>query len=50
MLKYIADAINRKMRMVGARDGKEIGVPEIGSVKNRLVGDDVCSFYIVLEE
>jgi len=48
--KAVAAAINPKLKMVGPRDGKEIGVPEVGFVKNRLVGDDVCSFYIVLEE
>ena len=46
----VAKMIHPSLQIVGTRDGKEIGVPEIGFNKNRCVGDDICELAVVKEE
>ena len=46
----VAKMIHPSLQLVGPRDGKEIGVPEIGFVKCRCVGDDICEVQVVKEE
>ena len=46
----VAKMIHPSLHLTGPRDGKEIGIPEIGFVKCRCVGDDICEVAVVREE
>ena len=46
----VAKMIHPSLQLAGPRDGKEIGIPEIGFVKARCVGDDICEVEVVREE
>ena len=46
----VAKLIHPSLHLTGPRDGKEIGIPEIGFVKCRCVGDDICEVAVVREE
>jgi hypothetical protein len=45
-----ATMIHPSLKIAGPRDGKEIGFPGIGFVKNRCAGDDICELEVIIEE
>jgi hypothetical protein len=49
-LEMVAKMIHPSLHLTGPRDGKELGVPEIGFVKNRCVGDEICEIIVVKEQ